>query len=120
MNNLKQLRHYLLLPMLLFYQTASADFSFWNLRKGVTEISREVYDLHMLIFYICCGIGTVVFGAMILSMFLHRKSLGVKPASFHESTKLEVAWTIVPIIILMGMAVPATSTLREMYDWSAH
>ena len=116
MNNLKQLRHYLLLPMLLFCQTASADFSFWNLRKGVTEISREVYDLHMLIFYICCVIGVIVFGAMIISMILHRKSLGAKPATFHESTKLEVAWTIIPIVILIGMAVPATSTLRDMYE----
>ncbi len=116
MNNLKQLRHYCLLPTLLFCQAASADFSFWNLRKGVTEISREVYDLHMLIFYICCVIGVIVFGAMIVSMILHRKSLGVKPATFHESTKLEVAWTIIPIVILIGMAVPATSTLRDMYE----
>ena len=116
MNNLKQLRHYLLLPTLLFCQTASADFSFWNLRRGFTEISREVYDLHMLIFYICCVIGVIVFGAMIVSMILHRKSLGVKPATFHESTKLEVAWTIIPIVILIGMAVPATSTLRDMYE----
>ncbi|MBT08747.1 MAG: cytochrome B559 subunit alpha, partial [Gammaproteobacteria bacterium] len=116
MNNLKQLRHFFLLPTLLFCHTVSADFSFWNLRKGVTEISREVYDLHMLIFYICCVIGVIVFGAMIVSMILHRKSLGAKPASFHESTKLEIAWTIIPIVILIGMAVPATSTLRDMYE----
>ena len=67
----------------------------------------------MLIFYICCVIGVIVFGAMIVSMILHRKSLGAKPATFHESTKLEVAWTIIPIVILIGMAVPATSTLER-------
>ena len=116
MNNTKRLRHLWMLPTLLLSHPASADFSFWNLRRGVTEISREVYDLHMLIFYICCVIGTIVFGAMILSMILHRKSLGAKPATFHESTKLEIAWTIIPIFILIGMAVPATSTLRDMYE----
>ena len=106
------------LALLLFgsIPTALADWSALNMRQGVTEISREVYDLHMLIFYICCVIGVVVFGAMIISMLMHRKSLGVKPAGFHENTRLEVAWTIVPIIILLVMAVPATSTLRDMYE----
>ena len=77
--------------MLLFCQTASADFSFWNLRRGVTEISREVYDLHMLIFYICCVIGVIVFGAMIVSMILHRKSLGVKKGQKIPASKLNKA-----------------------------
>jgi len=86
--------------------------------KGVTEISRQVYDLHMLIFTICVVIGVVVFGIMIWSMLVHRKSLGAEPASFSHSTKLEYAWTIIPIFILIGMAVPATSTLRDMYDAS--
>ena len=104
------------LSLLLFSNVALADWSALNMREGVTEISREVYDLHMLIFYICCAIGVVVFGAMIISMLMHRKSIGAKPASFHESTKLEIAWTVVPIVILLGMAVPATSTLREMYE----
>ncbi|MDA0977171.1 MAG: cytochrome c oxidase subunit II [Proteobacteria bacterium] len=104
------------LSLLLFSNVALADWSALNMRQGVTEISREVYDLHMLIFYICCVIGVVVFGVMIISMLMHRKSIGAKPATFHESTKLEIAWTIVPIVILLGMAVPATSTLREMYE----
>ena len=104
------------LSLLLFSNVALADWSALNLRQGVTEISREVYDLHMLIFYICCVIGVVVFGAMIISMLMHRKSLGVKPATFHENTNLEIAWTVVPIVILLGMAVPATSTLRDMYE----
>lgn len=85
-----------------------------NMTKGVTEISREVYDLHMMILYICTAIGVVVFGAMFWSMVFHRKSKGVKPATFHESTKIEILWTAIPIVILVAMAVPATSTLIEM------
>ncbi|MGB1341660.1 MAG: cytochrome c oxidase subunit II [Pseudomonadales bacterium] len=95
-----------------------ADWSALNMTQGVTEISREVYDLHMLIFGICVLIGVIVFGIMIWSMLVHRKSLGHEPATFSHSTKLEYAWTIIPIFILIGMAVPATSTLRDMYDSS--
>ncbi len=115
MNRVKRMWH-AGLSLLLFSNVALADWSALNMRQGVTEISREVYDLHMLIFYICCVIGVVVFGVMIISMLMHRKSIGAKPATFHESTKLEIAWTIVPVVILLGMAVPATSTLRDMYE----
>ncbi len=87
-----------------------------NMTVGVTEISRAVYDLHMLIFYLCCVIGAVVFTAMFYSMYRHRKSLGYQPASFHEHTGIEVLWTVVPLLILVGMAIPATSTLIKMYD----
>ena len=85
-----------------------------NLTKGVTEVSRDVYDLHMLSMYICIAIGVVVFGAMFWSMVFHRKSKGVKAADFHESTKVEILWTAIPIVILIAMAVPATKTLIEM------
>ncbi len=85
-----------------------------NLTKGVTDISNEVYDLHMFALYICTAIGVVVFGAMIWSMIFHRKSKGVTPATFHESTKVEILWTVIPIFILIGMAVPATKTLISM------
>jgi cytochrome c oxidase subunit 2 len=85
-----------------------------NLTKGVTAVSREVYDLHMLVLYICTAIGVVVFGAMFWSMVFHRKSKGAKAADFHESTKVEILWTAIPIIILIAMAVPATSTLIDM------
>ncbi len=115
MNRAKRMWH-VGLSLLLISNAALADWSAVNMTKGVTAISREVYDLHMLIFYICCVIGVVVFGTMIVSMLMHRKSIGAEPATFHESTKLEIAWTVVPIIILLGMAVPATSTLRAMYD----
>jgi len=87
-----------------------------NLRQGITEISREVYDLHMLIFWICVAIGVVVFGAIFWSIIHHRKSAGYVPAQFHENTRLEILWTIVPTLILIGMAVPATKTLVQMYD----
>ncbi len=85
-----------------------------NLTKGVTAVSREVYDLHMLALYICTAIGVVVFGAMFWSMVFHRKSKGAKAADFHESTKVEILWTAIPIVILIAMAVPATSTLIDM------
>jgi len=85
-----------------------------NLTKGVTAVSREVYDLHMLALWICTAIGVIVFGAMFWSMAFHRKSKGAKAADFHESTKVEILWTAIPIVILIGMAVPATSTLIDM------
>lgn len=88
-----------------------------NMPVGVTSVSREIYDLHMLIFWICVAIGVVVFGAMLYSMIAHRKSVGHEPANFHESTKLELAWTIVPVFILVAMAIPATNVLVKMYDF---
>ncbi|ABD79300.1 cytochrome c oxidase subunit II [Saccharophagus degradans] len=87
-----------------------------NMTEGVTSISKEVYGLHMLIFYICCAIGVLVFGAMFISMYLHRKSRGAEASHFHESVKLELLWTIVPALILIGMAFPATKTLTKIYD----
>ncbi|MFT6910558.1 MAG: cytochrome c oxidase subunit 2, partial [Oleiphilaceae bacterium] len=93
----------------LFSSSAWAESKF-NLTQGVTEVSHEVYDLHMLVLYICTVIGVIVFGAMFWSMFFHRKSKGFVPATFHESTKVELLWTIIPIIILIGMAYPATLT----------
>nr|WP_261818299.1 cytochrome c oxidase subunit II [Vibrio gallicus] len=86
--------------------------------QGVTEISGKVYDLHMLIFYICVAIAIVVFGVMFYSIFKHRKSKGAVAANFHESTKVEIIWTVIPIVILIAMAIPATKTLIEMEDTS--
>ena len=90
-----------------------------NMTKGVTDISAQVYDLHMTILIICALIGVAVFGVMLYSTIFHRKSRGVKPATFHESIKVEVAWTVVPFIILIFMAVPAAKTLIAMEDTSA-
>jgi cytochrome c oxidase subunit 2 len=101
---------------LLFSATyAQADWTV-NMRQGVTEISRQVYDLHMMIFWVCVVIGVVVFGIMLISMLMHRKSLGVEPATFHDNTTIEIAWTVIPVLILVGMAIPATQTLSAMYD----
>lgn len=87
-----------------------------NMTEGVTSVSKNVYDLHMLILIICCVIGVLVFGVMFYSMFMHRKSRGAQASNFHESLTLEFAWTIVPVIILVAMAIPATSTLKQIYD----
>nr|WP_269468733.1 cytochrome c oxidase subunit II [Alteromonas sp. ASW11-130] len=112
------------LPTLLFSFIAQAadgggkEVSDLNLRRGVTEISGQVYDLHMLMFFICVAIAVVVFGVMFTSMYLHRKSRGVKPAHFHENVKVEIAWTVVPFLILVFMAIPAARTLIAMEDTS--
>lgn len=94
---------------------AMAEYAL-NMTPGVTELSREVYDLHMVILWICVIIGIGVFGAMIVSMVLHRKSRGVEPAKFSHSTRAETIWTIIPVLILIGMALPATRVLIEMED----
>ncbi|WP_083181574.1 cytochrome c oxidase subunit II [Vibrio scophthalmi] len=96
--------------------SASAEEPVLNMTQGVTQISGQVYELHMLIFYICCAIALIVFGAMFYSIFKHRKSKGAVAAHFHESTKVEIIWTVIPIIILIAMAIPATKTLVAMED----
>lgn len=77
-----------------------------NMPIGVTESARNSYDIHMYVIWVCVAIGAVVFGVMIYSMFAHRKSLGHEPASFHESTTVELAWTIIPVFILVALAIP--------------
>ncbi len=89
-----------------------------NLPVGVTDISAQVYDLHMTIFYICCAIAAAVFGVMFWSIFFHRKSRGAKAANFHHSTAVEIVWTAVPLVILVAMAIPAAKTLIAMEDTS--
>jgi cytochrome c oxidase subunit 2 len=89
-----------------------------NMTQGVTQISRDTYDLHMQIFWWCVAIGIVVFGVMLWSIINHRKSVGAVAATFHESTKVEILWTIIPFIILILMAIPATRVLTEAYDSS--
>jgi len=101
-----------------FATSVNAEENTLNMTKGVTGISNEVYDLHMLIFYICCVIALIVFGVMFYSIFRHRKSKGAVAAHFHESTKVEIIWTVIPIIILVAMAIPATKTLVAMEDTS--
>ncbi|WP_458527084.1 cytochrome c oxidase subunit II [Onishia taeanensis] len=88
----------------------------WNMPLGVTALSRDIHGLHMTIFWICVVIGIVVFGVMFYSLFRFRRSQGAKAAHFHENTTVEVIWTAIPLLILVGMALPATATLKEMYD----
>ena len=106
-----------LLLSAIYAADVSAEYGL-NMPRGVTDISHSVYDLHMLIFWICVAIGVAVFGVMFYSIFKHRKSKGAVAAQFHESTTVEVIWTIIPVLILVGMCIPATKTLIEMYDTS--
>lgn len=87
-----------------------------NLRAPVTEIATQIYDLHMLIMYVCIAIFIVVFSIMFYSLYKHRKSVGHKAVQFHEHHMLEVVWTIIPALILIGMAIPATKTILAMKD----
>ncbi len=102
---------------LLCSGVVSADWGL-NMTKGVTPISHDVYDLHMLILTIVTVIGIGVFSVMFWSIFHHRKSKGAVPAKFHHSTVAEITWTIIPILILIVMAVPATKLLIEMENTS--
>ena len=90
-----------------------------NLHAPVTEIARQIYDLHMLIVYVCLAIFVVVFGIMFYSLYKHRKSVGHQAAQFHEHHVLEIIWTIIPAVILIAMAIPATRTILAMKDTSA-
>ena len=91
----------------------------YNLQAPQTQIARDIYDLHTLIFIICCVIFVIVFGAMTYSIIMHRKSVGHKAEQFHENTTVEIIWTVVPFIILIGMAIPAAKTIIAMKDTSA-
>ncbi len=87
-----------------------------NMSPGVTPISHAIYDLHMAVIWICVAIAVVVFGVMIYSLIFHRKAAGYKAAKFHEHHWLEIVWAIIPFIILIIIAVPATKTLIKMND----
>lgn len=89
-----------------------------NMAPGVTDVSSAVFDLHMTIFWICVAIGIVVFGAMAWAIVKHRRATGRQPATFHEHTPVEILWTLVPLLILVAMAIPATRTLIDIYDAS--
>jgi cytochrome c oxidase subunit 2 len=96
---------------------ARADWSLLNMPVGVSELSRDIHGLHMLILWICVVIAVFTFGAMIYAMVKFRKSKGaVADTSMLHSTKLEIAWTIVPVFILIGMAVPSIETLIKIED----
>ncbi len=89
-----------------------------NLQTPVTSVATEIYDMHTLMMIICLVIFVAVFGVMFWSVFHHRKSKGAVAAHFHENTMVEIAWTVVPVLILLGMAWPATKTVISMKDTS--
>jgi len=126
-SRVKQLVVYALSPLLLLFfvgQQAHAEdaqasgWSLLNMPQGVTGVSHDIYDLHMTVVWICVWISVVVYGVMFYSMFAHRKSKGYKAANFHESTTVELLWTIVPVLILIWVAFPSTKALVELYDTS--
>ena len=97
----------------------NADWFALNMTRGITDISNEVFELHMLIFWICVAIGVLVFGVMFYSMYAHTREKNPVPATFDDNHKLEIAWTIIPFLILIAMAIPASKTLIKMYDDTA-
>ncbi|MCB1581714.1 MAG: cytochrome c oxidase subunit II [Marinicella sp.] len=108
-----QMKFMLLVAGLLASTLAAAEYGL-NLREGVTKYSQTAYEMHTFTLWICIVIGIAVFGAMIVSIFSHRKSKGAKPEQFTHSTTAEVIWTIIPILILVVIAIPATKALIEM------
>jgi cytochrome c oxidase subunit 2 len=101
----------------MMMQAEQSGWSLLNMTQGVTAMSRNIYDLHMLIFWVCVVIGVVVFGAMFWSLIAFRKSQGAVPdTTLVHNTKVEIVWTAVPVIILIAMAVPAARTLVAIED----
>lgn len=95
---------------------AQADTWQLNMYQGVTPISHDMYWLHMVAMAICAVIGVGVFGVMLYSLIYHRKSRDYKPATFHDNNRLEIIWTIIPFLILVALAIPATQVLMRMDD----
>jgi cytochrome c oxidase subunit 2 len=96
-------------------QPALAEYAY-NLQAPASQVAQDVFDLHNLIMLVCLGIFVVVFGAMFYSLLKHRKSLGHKAANFHENTTVEIIWTVIPFVILVGMAYPAAKVVIDMKD----
>lgn len=113
---MKLQRVFIALTALLISSVARADWTL-NMPRGVTDISQEIYGLHMLTLWVCVVIGVLVFGVMFYSMFKHRKSKGAVSANFHESTKVELAWTLIPAAVIFVIGVKATYTLADMYNF---
>jgi cytochrome c oxidase subunit 2 len=113
---LQNLQNKIFSAFLFFSVPMKADWFALNMTRGVTDISNEVFELHMLIFWICVAIGVLVFSVMFYSMYAHTKKKNPVAASFHENHKMEIAWTIIPFLILIAMAIPASKTLVKIYD----
>lgn len=115
----KNLLHVMKLTfVLMLFWVGGMVYADWelNLTKGVTPISQELYDLHMIILYIVTIVGVIVFSVMAWSIYHHRKSKGAVAQQFHHNTVAEIIWTIIPILVLVAIAVPATKTLIYMEE----
>ena len=100
-----------------FALCAQSSFALeWDMRAGVTDMSQRIQALHHLSLAVCIVIGVIVFGVIFYTLFAHHRSRRPEPAKFHQSLLVEVIWTAVPILILVGLAIPATSTLIEIED----
>ena len=105
----------LILGLWVFCHGAFAALEF-DLRPGVTDMSQRIQGLHHISLAVCVVMGVLVFGAMGYSMYAHRRSRNPKPADFHDNTLVEVIWTTVPVLILVVMAIPATTALIDIED----
>lgn len=103
---------------LIFLMTPVSAFAEMglNMPVGVSTISKEIYGLHMYILYIVCAIGVVVYGGILYTIIAYRKSKGHEPAQFTHNLGVELLWTIIPTLILIVIAIPATQTLKKIYD----
>jgi len=102
--------------MALMSVAAWAEASKYNLQTPQTQVAQEIFDLHILIMWVCVAIFVVVFGVMFYAIWKHRKSAGHQAAHFHENTKVEIIWTIIPFAILIAMAIPSTKGILSMRD----
>ena len=95
---------------------AFSEGSDYNMSVGVTEVSKSIFELHMVIFWICVGIGVIVFSIMFWSLWKYRKSKGAVAADFDDNFWLEIGWTVAATLVLVWMAVPSTQVMVEAYD----
>jgi cytochrome c oxidase subunit 2 len=118
--NTRFLNNFTVIFSALFLFSPDLLYAAWglNMTQGVTPISQEVYNMHMISLYVVTVIGILVFSVMFWSIFHHRKSKGVKPAKFSHSTTVELVWTLIPFSIIVGLAIPATKLLAKMDDTS--
>ena len=114
---LKHLRAGALVTAALASSRALADYAV-DILPPASPMAQDAYDLHWGILWVCVAIFFIVFGAMFWSVFKHRRSQGAKAAQFHENTTIEIIWTVIPLVVLVAMAWPATRTMLEMKDAS--
>lgn len=116
---MKKLGSLIGLALLWGPSVALAGYDKLNMTESVTPVGKQIYDLHMMVLWLCTIVGIGVFAVIIYSLINHRKSKGAVAAHFHESTTVEVIWTLIPFVILVAIAVPATKTFLALEDTSS-